>query len=67
MIDSVDLAQFLADGCCLFAVAEGKSDFSLRLAKMLAEFGVSHLEMPATPERVWRAIHGRPDRSRTVP
>jgi carbon-monoxide dehydrogenase large subunit len=24
----------------------------------LAEFGVSHIEMPATPERVWRAIHG---------
>lgn len=25
----------------------------------LAEFGVTHIEMPATPERVWRAIHGR--------
>ena len=24
----------------------------------LAEFGVMHIEMPATPERVWRAIHG---------
>ncbi len=23
----------------------------------LAEFGVQHVEMPATPERVWRAIH----------
>ncbi len=23
----------------------------------LAELGVSHIEMPATPERVWRAIH----------
>jgi carbon-monoxide dehydrogenase large subunit len=23
----------------------------------LAELGVEHLEMPATPERVWRAIH----------
>lgn len=23
----------------------------------LAEFGVKHIEMPATPERVWRAIH----------
>jgi carbon-monoxide dehydrogenase large subunit len=21
--------------------------------------GVGHLEMPATPERVWRAIHGK--------
>jgi len=25
----------------------------------LAEFGVTHLEMPVTPERVWRAIHAR--------
>jgi carbon-monoxide dehydrogenase large subunit len=25
----------------------------------LAELGVEHLEMPVTPERVWRAIHGR--------
>jgi aerobic carbon-monoxide dehydrogenase large subunit len=24
----------------------------------LAEFGVEHVELPATPERVWRAIHG---------
>ncbi|HEX4172443.1 MAG TPA: molybdopterin cofactor-binding domain-containing protein, partial [Acetobacteraceae bacterium] len=23
----------------------------------LAEFGVTHIEMPATPERVWGAIH----------
>ena len=23
----------------------------------LAEFGVAHIEMPLTPERVWRAIH----------
>jgi len=25
----------------------------------LAEYGVSHIEMPATPERIWRAINGR--------
>ena len=25
----------------------------------LAEFGVTHVEMPVTPERVWRAIHAR--------
>src|SRR5206468_292786 len=24
----------------------------------LAEFGIEHLDMPVTPERVWRAIHG---------
>jgi aerobic carbon-monoxide dehydrogenase large subunit len=27
----------------------------------LADFGVRHIEMPATPERVWRAIHGKGD------
>jgi carbon-monoxide dehydrogenase large subunit len=30
----------------------------------LAPFGVRHIDMPLTPERVWRAIHGRPDRER---
>ena len=25
----------------------------------LAEFGVEHIELPATPERIWRAIHRR--------
>jgi carbon-monoxide dehydrogenase large subunit len=29
----------------------------------LSEFGVRHIEMPLTPERVWRAIHGKPDKS----
>ncbi|HEX4411336.1 MAG TPA: xanthine dehydrogenase family protein molybdopterin-binding subunit [Xanthobacteraceae bacterium] len=33
----------------------------------LSEFGVEHMEMPATPERIWRAIHGKPQRSRMVP
>jgi carbon-monoxide dehydrogenase large subunit len=28
----------------------------------LAEYGVSHIEMPCTPERVWRAIRGLPNR-----
>ena len=36
MNTTVDLAQFLADGCLLFA-AEGKNDFSLRVAKMMAD------------------------------
>ena len=27
------------------------------LVNALAEFGIRHIEMPATPERVWRAIH----------
>ncbi len=25
----------------------------------LSEFGVTHIEMPATPERIWRAIRGQ--------
>jgi aerobic carbon-monoxide dehydrogenase large subunit len=33
----------------------------------LADFGVTHMEMPATPERIWRAISGKPQRSRIVP
>jgi carbon-monoxide dehydrogenase large subunit len=28
----------------------------------LAEFGVEHIELPATPERVWKAIRSSPNR-----
>jgi carbon-monoxide dehydrogenase large subunit len=27
------------------------------LVHALAEYGIRHIDMPATPERVWRAIH----------
>ena len=33
----------------------------------VAEFGVDHIEMPVTPERIWRAIRGKPQRSRRSP
>jgi carbon-monoxide dehydrogenase large subunit len=33
----------------------------------LSEFGVDHIEMPATPERIWRAMHGKPQLSRMMP
>src|SRR6516165_3095567 len=33
----------------------------------LSEFGVHHIEMPVTPERIWRAIHRKPQRSRRSP
>jgi carbon-monoxide dehydrogenase large subunit len=33
----------------------------------LSEFGVRHIELPATPERIWRALHGKEQRSRTRP
>ena len=26
----------------------------------LAEFGVGHMDMPATPEKIWRAMQGTP-------
>jgi len=29
------------------------------LVDALSQFGVRHIEMPATPERIWRAIHER--------
>ncbi|MBO22319.1 MAG: hypothetical protein CMM26_08120, partial [Rhodospirillaceae bacterium] len=28
------------------------------MADALAEFGVDNIDMPATPEKVWQAIHG---------
>jgi len=33
----------------------------------VAELGVDHIEMPVTPERIWRAIRGKPQRSRRSP
>jgi carbon-monoxide dehydrogenase large subunit len=33
----------------------------------LSELGVQHIELPATPERIWRAIHGKAQRSRMLP
>jgi carbon-monoxide dehydrogenase large subunit len=32
----------------------------------LREFDVRHVEMPATPERIWRAMHGKPARPQTL-
>jgi carbon-monoxide dehydrogenase large subunit len=32
----------------------------------LSEFGVRHVEMPATPERIWRAMRGKPQRPQTL-
>ena len=28
------------------------------LVDALSEFGIRHIDMPATPERVWQAIRG---------
>ena len=32
----------------------------------LRDFGVRHVEMPATPERIWRAMRGKPARPHTL-
>jgi hypothetical protein len=32
----------------------------------LSEYGVRHVEMPATPERIWRAMRGKPHRPHTM-
>jgi carbon-monoxide dehydrogenase large subunit len=32
----------------------------------LTDFGVRHVEMPATPERIWRAMTGKPARPQTL-
>jgi len=32
----------------------------------LRDFGVRHVEMPATPERIWRALRGLPPRPQTL-
>ena len=32
----------------------------------MREFGVRHVEMPATPERIWRAMRGKPPRPQTL-
>jgi carbon-monoxide dehydrogenase large subunit len=32
----------------------------------LTDFGVRHVEMPATPERLWRAMRGKPARPQTL-
>ena len=33
------------------------------ISDALADLGVSHVEMPATPERIWRAIHAKEQRN----
>ena len=37
-------------------ITPGLAAVTNAIVDALAEFGVEHIEMPATPERVWRAI-----------
>ena len=47
-----------AKGCGEAGCAGSLPSVMHALIDALAEFGVSHMDMPATPEKVWRAIHG---------
>jgi len=52
-----------AKGCGEAGCAGALPSVMNALVDALSEFGIRHIDMPATPERVWRAIHGskRPD------
>jgi carbon-monoxide dehydrogenase large subunit len=30
------------------------------VANALSDYGISHVEMPATPERIWQILNSRP-------
>ena len=40
-------------------ITPGLAAVANAIVDALAEFGVEHVELPATPERIWRAIHTR--------
>ena len=43
-------------GCGEAGCAGGLASVMNAVADVLSEFGIRHLDMPATPYRVWRAI-----------
>jgi carbon-monoxide dehydrogenase large subunit len=45
-----------AKGCGEAGCAGGLASVMNAVADALAEYGIRHIDMPATPERVWRAI-----------
>jgi len=38
-------------------ITPGLAAVANAIVDALSEFGVEHIELPATPERIWRAIH----------
>jgi carbon-monoxide dehydrogenase large subunit len=40
-------------------ITPGLAAVTNAIVDSLAEFGVEHIELPATSERIWRAIHAR--------
>jgi len=47
-----------AKGCGEAGCAGALPSVMNALVDALSEFGIRHIDMPATPERVWRAIRG---------
>jgi aerobic carbon-monoxide dehydrogenase large subunit len=45
-------------GCGEAGCAGALTSVMNAIVDALSEFGVRHIDMPATPEKVWRAIHG---------
>ena len=45
-------------GCGEAGTSGGLPSIMNAINDALAPFGVKHMEMPATPEKVWRAIRG---------
>ena len=41
-----------------FSDTPGLAAVTNAIVGALAEFGIEHIDLPATPERVWRAIGG---------
>jgi carbon-monoxide dehydrogenase large subunit len=67
---TTELSETLAPGNPLGVRAGGEGGTTPTLAVVvnavvdaLKDYGVTHIEMPVTPERVWRAIHGGKARS----
>ena len=40
-------------------ITPGLAAVANAIVDALAEFGLEHIELPATPERVWRAIRAK--------
>jgi len=46
-------------GCGEAGCAGGLGSVMNAIADALSEFGIRHIDMPVTPEKVWRAMNGR--------
>jgi CO/xanthine dehydrogenase Mo-binding subunit len=53
-------AQFPELGPCSSAITPGLAVVANAIVDALSEFGIEHIELPATPERIWNAIRTSP-------